>query len=73
MKEFFSGFGADFIIVDFKNYRDEIDSDVIETVSNYANRALGKFVVAVSRKGGGSAARGGQLRVFKDREVWCWL
>ncbi|MFY9622498.1 MAG: hypothetical protein WAM70_20930 [Pyrinomonadaceae bacterium] len=32
LKEFFSGFGADFIIVDFKNYRDEIDSDVIETL-----------------------------------------
>jgi hypothetical protein len=26
-------------------------------------------VVAVSRKGGGSAAREGQLRVFRDRNI----
>jgi hypothetical protein len=63
----FSRFGADFVIVDFKNYKDELDSDVIESVSNYANEALGNFVIAVSRKGGGSAARKGQLRVFKKK------
>lgn len=65
----FSRFGADFVIVDFKNYRDEVDSDVIEDVSHYANRALGNFVIAVSRKGGGSAARAGQIRLFKDRNI----
>jgi len=65
----FSRFGADFVIIDFKNYRDEVNSDVIEEVSLYANRALGNFVIAVSRKGGGSAARAGQIRVFKDRNI----
>lgn len=65
----FIRFNADFIIVDFKNYGDEVNSDVIEVVSHYANRALGNFVIAVTRKGGGSAAGAGQVRVLKDRNI----
>jgi hypothetical protein len=65
----FSRYDADFIIVDFKNYGDEINSDVIEEVSHYANPALGNFVVAVTRKGGGSAALAGQIRILKDRKI----
>jgi hypothetical protein len=65
----FIRFDADFIIVDFKNYGDEINSDVIEEVSHYANRALGNLVIAVTRKGGGSAANTGQVRVLKDRNI----
>jgi hypothetical protein len=68
-KRIFDRFQADFLILDFKNYRDELGSDVIEDVSHYANRALGNFVIAVSRKGGGSAATAGQIRVLKNREI----
>ncbi len=45
----FDRFDADFVIVDFKNYADPINSDVIEDVSHYANIALGRFVVVVTR------------------------
>jgi hypothetical protein len=65
----FSRFNADFIILDFKNYRDRVGSDVVEDVSHYANQALGNFVIAVSRKGGGSAATAGQIRLFKERKI----
>jgi Restriction endonuclease len=62
----FDRFDADFVIVDFKNYGEPINSDVIEDVSHYANDALGKFVVVVTRNGGGSAAMSAQVRLFRD-------
>jgi hypothetical protein len=62
----FDRFDADFVIVDFKNYADPINSDVIEDVSHYANIALGRFVVVVTRRGGGSAAMSAQVRLFRD-------
>lgn len=65
----FNRFDADFVIVDFKNYSDAVDSDVIEDVGNYANKALGNFVIAVSRKGGGSAAAAGQIRLLRERGI----
>lgn len=65
----FSRFDADFIIVDFKNYAEPVNSDVIEEVANYASPALGNLVVAVTRKGGGSAALPSQIRLFKDRHI----
>lgn len=62
----FARFDADFVIVDFKNYADPISSDVIEDVSHYANKALGNFVVVVTRSGSGSAAMTAQVRLFRD-------
>lgn len=63
----FKRFDADFLIIDFKNYGDPVNSDVIEEVATYANRALGNFVIAVTRKGGGSAALAAQIRILRDR------
>lgn len=62
----FDRFDADFIIVDFKNYGNPVTSDEIEDVGNYANDAIGKFVVAVTRQGGGSAAMNAQVRRLRD-------
>jgi hypothetical protein len=62
----FDRFDADFVIVDFKNYADPITSDEIEDVGNYANQAIGNFVVAVTRQGGSSAAMTAQVRRLRD-------
>jgi hypothetical protein len=63
----FRRFDADFLIIDSKNYGDPVNSDVIEDVATYANRALGNFVIAVTRQGGGSAALAAQIRILRDR------
>jgi hypothetical protein len=55
-------FGADFIIWDFKNYSDPVPGDVINDVSKYANRTLGRCIIVISRAGGSAAARSAQLR-----------
>jgi hypothetical protein len=62
----FDRFHADFVIVDFKNYGDPINSGPIEEARTYANKALGNFVVVVSRKGGGSLALDTQIRLLRD-------
>lgn len=62
----FDRFDADFLIVDFKNYADPVTSDEVEDVGNYANTAVGKFVVALTRQGGGSAAMSAQVRRLRD-------
>lgn len=62
-------FGADYIIVDFKNYGDPINADVIHDVTKYSNEALGRFIVVVSRQGGDRGVLDAQLRVFRDRKI----
>lgn len=60
-------FHADFVIVDFKNYADPVESSVVEEVAKYANKAVGRFVVIVSRKGAkSSSTEGVQHRIFRD-------
>jgi hypothetical protein len=44
-------FDADFVIVDFKNYESPITPKVIKEVEHYANKAIGRFIVVVSRVG----------------------
>jgi len=58
--------GADFIIVDFKNYKDPVDGGVIEEVSKYANDAIGRFVIVVSRRGADDGVPAAQIRTFRD-------
>jgi hypothetical protein len=58
----FKRFDADYVIVDFKNYGEAIGSDEIEKVGLYANEALGRFVVAVCRKGATKTAESAQQR-----------
>lgn len=62
-------FGADFVIVDYKNYSDPLDGTVVTDVAKYANKALGKFIVVVSRKGFSEAAYTTQAREFRDSGV----
>lgn len=59
-------FGADFVIWDFKNYGDPITGEVINDVATYANSALGRFIVVVSRKGGSDSSRAAQLRRLRN-------
>jgi hypothetical protein len=57
---------ADFLIVDFKNYWDEIEPGVVDDVSKYPNIALGRFVLVVSRKAAKDTVAAAQLRLFRD-------
>lgn len=61
-----SRFEADFLIVDFKNYAKPIGAAVIESVAKYANKALGRFLLLLSRKGAASGGRRAQERIFRD-------
>jgi hypothetical protein len=65
----FKRFDADYVIVDFKNYGSAIGSDEIEKVGLYANAALGRFAVAVSRKGATQTAESAQQRWLRDGTV----
>ena len=47
----FHRFDADLLVVDFKNYGEPVTADVIFDVEKYANKALGRFVMVVSRHG----------------------
>ena len=62
-------YDADFLIVDFKNYGDKVGADVIQDVDKYANKALGRCIVVVSRQGASEAAEAAQLRVLRDRDI----
>lgn len=59
---------ADFIIVDFKNYKDPIGPDVINDVQKYTNKALGNFVLVICRKGQNPSAFMGQLRAYRNHD-----
>ena len=62
-------FDADFIIVDFKNYSTPIGPDLIYDVAKYSNKALGKFILIISRKGSNSNAIHEQIRIFRDQGI----
>jgi hypothetical protein len=61
-------FDADFVIVDFKNYKEPITSKEVSDVAKYANQALGRFIVLVSRHGGGQIIET-QIRIFRDQKT----
>jgi hypothetical protein len=62
----FHRFGADLLIVDFKNHEEPVDAAVVFDVDKYANKALGRFIVVVCRRGADSSVEAAQLRVFRD-------
>ncbi|MGA2617911.1 MAG: restriction endonuclease [Thermoguttaceae bacterium] len=62
----FHRFDADFLIVDCKNHGDPVDGAVISDVDKYGNKALGRFVLVVSRFGAEASVAGTQARVFRD-------
>lgn len=65
----FVRFASDFLIVDFKNYGEEITSSVVTDVDKYANKALGRLILVVSRKGASQSVEATQQRVFRDSSV----
>lgn len=62
----FHQYGAAIVIVDCKNHGDPVGGTVISDVDKYANRALGRFILVVSRFGAEAAVAGTQVRVFRD-------
>ena len=62
-------FGADFIVVDFKNYAEPVDGDVVDDVQKYANDAVGRFLLVVARKGGSDSAATAQRRHLRDQDT----
>jgi hypothetical protein len=67
----FHRFDADSIIVDFKNYANEIDPPTVNDVCRYANKALGRFVLIVSRKGAANSLPETQIRQYRDNNIAC--
>jgi len=61
-------FDADFVILDFKNHLKPVNSGAIKQASLYANKALGRFVIIVSRKGNSASAVKAQHR-FLEKET----
>ena len=62
----FHRFAADFLIVDCKNHSDPVDGGVVTDVDKYANKALGRFILIVSRLGAEASAASTQIRVYRD-------
>ena len=54
------------MIWDFKNYTDPVSGEEVNDVAKYANAALGRLVVIISRKGGNESARTAQLRRLRN-------
>jgi hypothetical protein len=65
----FHKFDSDLIVVDFKNYKNPLSSSVIEEVEQYANKAVGRLIVVVSRKGTTKAAEKAQHRLLRDKDT----
>lgn len=65
----FHRFSTDFVIVDFKNYKEPVQADVVTDVDKYANKALGRFVLVVSRKGKADSVASAQMRVYRDSDT----
>jgi hypothetical protein len=57
------------MIVDFKNYTEPIGSDVLYDVEKYANDAIGRFILLVSRQGPKVGIETTQIRLYRDRQV----
>jgi len=62
----FHRFGSDYLIVDCKNYGNPVDGAVISDVDKYANKALGRFILVISRFGAEASVTGTQIRVYRD-------
>lgn len=62
-------FDADFVIVDFKNYGKPITPKVLKEVEQYANKAVGRFIVIACRVGASKTVERSQHRIFRDKET----
>ena len=59
-------FDSDFLIIDFKNCKDPIGNKTVCDVEKYTNKALGRFIIIVSRKGYDETSLVTQIRLFRD-------
>jgi hypothetical protein len=64
-----SKFGSEFVIVDFKNYKNIVSQKTINEVSKYANSAIGRFIIVVSRKGSNVNTLKTQIRILRDHDI----
>ena len=62
-------FDSTFVIVDFKNYKAPIPGPTLMEVQKYANKALGRFIIVVSRNGRGSNVIKAQIRTYRDNNT----
>jgi hypothetical protein len=62
-------FDADFVVVDFKNYGKPVTPEEIKEVEQYANKAIGRFIVVVSRVGANKPVERAQHRLFRDKDT----
>ena len=62
-------FGADFLVVDFKNYKTPVKGAVIDDAAKYGADAVGNLVLVVSREGMAERAKDRAIRVYRDRTV----
>ncbi|WP_095498391.1 hypothetical protein [Paraferrimonas haliotis] len=60
---------SDFLIVDYKNYSSEVNSETVFSVSKYANEAIGQFIIIVSRKGISENAIDAQYRMLRNSGI----
>ncbi|MGO9113491.1 MAG: restriction endonuclease [Thermoguttaceae bacterium] len=65
----FHRFDADFVIVDCKNHGDPVDAAVIWDVAKYSNRALGRFILVVSRFRADASVAGAQVRLYGELNI----
>ncbi|GAB5550216.1 MAG: hypothetical protein SangKO_099760 [Sandaracinaceae bacterium] len=61
-------FGADLLVVDFKNHSAPIRGQVIDDASKYTSPTMGNFVLAVARAGGDDTATARSLRLIQKGE-----
>lgn len=60
---------ARMVLVDIKNYEQEIGKDEVNQVSNYLNEAVGGFGLIVSRTGPNHAAQVRQTAAFREEKL----
>lgn len=62
-------YNTNLIIVDFKNYREELNSDGFYIPTKYLNSVVGNFVIVFSRLGLDETARKVQQRLLSEKKL----
>lgn len=61
-------FNSKIIIIDFKNYEEELTSDNLYIPTKYLNSTVGNFVIVFSRKGLDKTAKKSQLKLLSEKK-----
>ncbi len=62
-------YGANLIIIDFKNYSNKLNRDQIFNTSKYMNKVAGNFVIVISRCGLNVSAEQEQLNLLYEKKL----